>query len=234
MYQSHDILTQQKEQEIDAAWSRHQNPYRYKNVIRRGWLERHLALQDDLCAYCGITLLPRKVKGEEHRQATIDHIVPQSKDGPDKIWNTLAACRLCNGEKSNLPVAEFVTRAELYERARFAANCPDRLSGDPDSRYYDRVSMGRGVLVIMNGTSRKNIVEYCVSDRWVRSNVPRSKDRHGYPMTLKIKGEVVALYRDNLVRVETMETGNFAAAFDDWLGSRCFKTGTSKDYLRRE
>ena len=225
---------QKKEQEIDAAWSQHRDPGRFISVIRREWLERHLALQDDLCAYCGVTMLPMSVKGKEHIRATVDHIVPRSKGGPDEILNTLAACQRCNSAKDDLSVEEFVVSSELYDLAKVATNGPDRLSGHPDSPYYDRFRMGRGIEVQLSGKSRGNIVEYCVSGGWIRSRVPKSRDRNGNRMTFKFHGEVVALCRDNLVRVATIEDGTFAAAFDEWLKSRSFDTGESKDYLRRD
>lgn len=45
------------------------------------------------CSYCG-----RFCKGD---QATIDHIVPQSKNGAHTWNNTVLACRRCNHRKGN-------------------------------------------------------------------------------------------------------------------------------------
>lgn len=35
------------------------------------------------------------------RDLTVDHIVPVSLGGSDDEWNLQAACRTCNGKKSN-------------------------------------------------------------------------------------------------------------------------------------
>ncbi|HWD29748.1 MAG TPA: DUF3297 family protein [Rhizomicrobium sp.] len=67
---------------------------------------------------------------------------------------------------------------------------PDRLSTDPDSKYYDRALLERGVGIKFNGQEKTNVEEYCVSEGWVRLAVGRTVDRHGRPMTIKYKGKV--------------------------------------------
>lgn len=32
---------------------------------------------------------------------TVDHVIPKSKGGTDDEWNLIAACRTCNGRKSD-------------------------------------------------------------------------------------------------------------------------------------
>jgi len=68
---------------------------------------------------------------------------------------------------------------------------PDRLSNDPGSPFYDAALLGRGVGVRFNGAEKHNVEEYCVSEGWIRVAAGSAKDRHGNPMTLKLKGEVV-------------------------------------------
>jgi len=234
MCESTETHDRKKELEIDAAWQKHRDPHRYERAKRRGWLARHRALQDDLCAYCGIVMLARTGKKNRDSYPTIDHIVPLSKKGPDNLLNTLAACRNCNEAKANLPLDEFLQSPELFNLAAIALPGPDRMSGNKNSKHYNQVSMGRGVFIRLNGKLHKNTVEYCVSEGWVRSTVPISKDRHGHPMTQTYWGKVETAYRDNLERLEAMENGKFSAAFRTWLDSRCFKTGESKDYLGRD
>lgn len=73
---------------------------------------------------------------------------------------------------------------------------PDRLSVDPHNPHYDEAVLARGVGIRFNGQERTNIEEYCVSEGWVRVAAGRARDRHGRPMTLKIKGEVVPYFQD--------------------------------------
>jgi len=56
---------------------------RLRILNRDGWL----------CAYCGVHL--------EGRNATVDHVIPIDLGGTDDEHNLVAACRPCNGKKSN-------------------------------------------------------------------------------------------------------------------------------------
>jgi len=67
---------------------------------------------------------------------------------------------------------------------------PDRLSTDPDSKFYNRELLERGVGIRFNGQEKTNVEEYCVSEGWVRLAVGKTVDRHGRPMTIKYKGKV--------------------------------------------
>ena len=73
---------------------------------------------------------------------------------------------------------------------------PDHLAIDPSSRFHDEAAINRGVGVRFNGVERDNVEEYSISEGWIRVQVGKSKDRRGHPMTIKVKGEVVAYYRD--------------------------------------
>ncbi len=73
---------------------------------------------------------------------------------------------------------------------------PDRLSADPDSPFFDGDLLGRGVGVRFKGVEKTNVEEYCVSEGWVRVPAGASKDRHGRPMTLKLKGAVEVWLKD--------------------------------------
>ena len=73
---------------------------------------------------------------------------------------------------------------------------PDHLAINPASPFHDEAAIDRGVGVRFNGVERDNVEEYSVSEGWIRVQVGKSKDRRGNPMTIKVKGEVVAYYRD--------------------------------------
>ena len=67
---------------------------------------------------------------------------------------------------------------------------PDRLSTNPDSPYYNEEILAKGVGIRFNGAEKTNVDEYCVSEGWVRVIAGNAKDRHGNPMTIKLKGKV--------------------------------------------
>ena len=72
---------------------------------------------------------------------------------------------------------------------------PDRLSNDPRSKYHDEALLQRGIGIRFNGEERHNVEEYCVSEGWIRVQAGRALDRHGQPMTLKIRGKVEPWFR---------------------------------------
>ena len=67
---------------------------------------------------------------------------------------------------------------------------PDRLSVNPRSKFHDEALLARGVGIKFNGVEKTNVEEYCVSEGWIRVAVGKSMDRHGNPMTFKLKGKV--------------------------------------------
>jgi hypothetical protein len=73
---------------------------------------------------------------------------------------------------------------------------PDRLSVNPRSPFHDEERLERGVGIRFNGKERTNVEEYCVSEGWIRVPAGKSRDRYGNPMTIKLKGQVEAWYRD--------------------------------------
>jgi len=73
---------------------------------------------------------------------------------------------------------------------------PDRLSTNPNSPYYDADILQRDVGIRFKGVEKNNVDEYCVSEGWVRVAVGNTRDRHGNPLTIKLKGEVEPYFRD--------------------------------------
>lgn len=67
---------------------------------------------------------------------------------------------------------------------------PDRLSLDPRSDYFDEALLDRGVGIRFNGQERTNVIEYSISEGWIRVPAGRSRDRYGQSMTIKLSGLV--------------------------------------------
>ena len=72
---------------------------------------------------------------------------------------------------------------------------PDHLSSDPNSPFYDAEVLERGVGIRFKGVEKTNVEEYCVSEGWIRVSAGNARDRHGNPMTIKLKGEVEPYFR---------------------------------------
>ncbi|MDE1906106.1 MAG: DUF3297 family protein [Rhodospirillales bacterium] len=74
---------------------------------------------------------------------------------------------------------------------------PDRLSSDPDSKFFEQSLLERGVGIRFNGSEKTNVEEYCVSEGWIRVAAGKALDRKGKPLTVKLKGVVEAYFRDD-------------------------------------
>ena len=67
---------------------------------------------------------------------------------------------------------------------------PDRLSNDPESPYYNEELLQRDIGIRFAGKEKTNVEEYCISEGWIRVAAGNAKDRHGKPLTIKLKGTV--------------------------------------------
>jgi hypothetical protein len=72
---------------------------------------------------------------------------------------------------------------------------PDRLSNDPQSPFFNEDLLKRDIGIRFNGNEKTNVEEYCISEGWIRVAAGNAKDRHGRPMTLKLKGKVEPYFR---------------------------------------
>lgn len=65
---------------------------------------KHATLRDcgRRCVYCAIPLAPDT--------ATLDHVYPRARGGPDVAGNVVAACLSCNRRKADLLPSEFFLR----------------------------------------------------------------------------------------------------------------------------
>jgi len=69
------------------------------------------------CAYCGAENVPLEV----------DHIVPRSRNGSDRVSNLTLACHNCNQKKGSRPVEEFLHRKpEVLKKVLAQAKAPLR------------------------------------------------------------------------------------------------------------
>jgi hypothetical protein len=73
---------------------------------------------------------------------------------------------------------------------------PDRLSLDPRSPHFDQEVLEKGVGIRFNGVEKTNVEEYSISEGWIKVAAGRSRDRHGNPMTVKLKGTVEPYYEN--------------------------------------
>lgn len=74
---------------------------------------------------------------------------------------------------------------------------PDRLCMDPRSPHFDGALLEKGVGIRFNGVEKVNVEEYCLSEGWIRIAAGKSRDRHGNPMTVKLKGKVEPFFYDD-------------------------------------
>jgi hypothetical protein len=72
---------------------------------------------------------------------------------------------------------------------------PDRLCVDPKSPFYDEAVLARDVGIRFNGVEKTNVEEYCVSEGWIRVAAGKARDRHGNPLTVRLKGTVEPYFR---------------------------------------
>jgi hypothetical protein len=73
---------------------------------------------------------------------------------------------------------------------------PDRLSVNPKSPHYNEAIFKRSVGIRFNGVERTNVEEYCVSEGWIRVVAGKGVDRHGHPLTIKLKGTVEPFFKE--------------------------------------
>ncbi len=72
---------------------------------------------------------------------------------------------------------------------------PDRLAADPRSPHQHADVFAHDIGIRLNGKERFDVEEYCVSEGWVKVPAGRTRDRHGRPLMLTLKGAVEAFYK---------------------------------------
>jgi len=71
---------------------------------------------------------------------------------------------------------------------------PDRLSGNPRSRYHVAEIFEHNIGIKFNDKERVDVEEYCISEGWIKIPSPKALDRRGQPLLIKLKGTVEAYY----------------------------------------
>ena len=89
----------------------------YQQGALQGWQLRHYILHRDnwTCQYCD------RPAGKS-RTPTLEHVIPESKGGPSRVYNLVAACQQCNTKKGNQPIEAFLAHdperlARIQEQA---------------------------------------------------------------------------------------------------------------------
>lgn len=73
---------------------------------------------------------------------------------------------------------------------------PDKLSTNPKSPHYNEEVLQRDVGIRFNGKEKTNVVEYCISEGWIKVAAGKAKDRFGNDMTIMLKGTVEPYFRN--------------------------------------
>lgn len=73
---------------------------------------------------------------------------------------------------------------------------PDRLSTNPKSPFHHLDCLQHDIGIRINGKERFDVDEYCVSEGWVKVPAGKTRDRHGRPLLVQVKGTVEVFYKD--------------------------------------
>ena len=82
------------------------------NRIKVHYLPIHPVFIRDgyICQYCGADLLESI---NDWQACTLDHFIPQSKDGGNRLDNLITACRYCNEQKKDMEF-DTIEQARVY------------------------------------------------------------------------------------------------------------------------
>jgi len=72
---------------------------------------------------------------------------------------------------------------------------PDHLSIDARSPFYNAAVFAHDIGIRLNDKERTDVEEYCLSEGWVKVPAGKTRDRHGKPLLIKVKGKVEAFYK---------------------------------------
>ena len=72
---------------------------------------------------------------------------------------------------------------------------PDHLSIDPRSPHHVAAVFEHDIGILFNDKDRSDVAEYCISEGWVKVPAGKTVDRKGFPLLIKLKGQVEVFYR---------------------------------------
>ena len=72
---------------------------------------------------------------------------------------------------------------------------PDHLSVDPASPHHLAAAFEHDIGIRFNGKERHDVEEYCLGEGWIKVAAGKTRDRHGRPMLITLKGKVEAFWR---------------------------------------
>lgn len=80
-----------------------------KNIRKnkRGWWRK--VLESDPCVYCFLI---------DQKQATLEHVIPLSSDGPNTWDNIVGACPGCNHRRGSLPLLKWLIVLSYWKQGR--------------------------------------------------------------------------------------------------------------------
>lgn len=90
-------------------------PPRYiiRGWVRKGRIRWLLYQTGPVCLYCRVDLNRR---ADDPRQLTLDHWVPKSQGGSNRVRNLVLACATCNRRKGDKPAEVYLTSQQLAGR----------------------------------------------------------------------------------------------------------------------
>lgn len=100
-----------KTAEVELAWLLHRQP---KKARAGRFRDRLSAEQNHRCCYCGVRT--NEARSPDH-VATVEHVIPRSRGGPDAYWNLAMACQGCNSRRSSQWLPEHYAIARLLRPA---------------------------------------------------------------------------------------------------------------------
>ncbi|MBV5299844.1 MAG: DUF3297 family protein [Rhodoferax sp.] len=83
----------------------------------------------------------------------------------------------------------------LPDQATQRPPLPDHLSIDARSPHHVAAIFEHDVGIRFNDKERGDVLEYCISEGWIKVQAGKARDRKGQPLLLKLKGRVEAFYR---------------------------------------
>ncbi|MCP4345978.1 MAG: HNH endonuclease, partial [Desulfobacterales bacterium] len=142
------------------------------------------------CAYCGKVNLPLE----------IEHIIPKSKGGSDRVSNLTLACVKCNQRKGNKNIEDFLKRKpELLKKILVQAGTPLKDAAAVNSTrwaLYNRlkvfglpVETGSGGLTKFNRTQRGLPKSHWADAACVGKSTPEILKTDVKPLQIRAKGQ---------------------------------------------